>query len=98
MAAQDLILVETLCTHYQIKVSFFNDLDTIGLIKIETIEQKKFIHQDKISILEKIIRLHHELDLNLEGIDVVFNLLQKVDELQHELNSIHNRLRLYENN
>ena len=97
MAEKELILIETLCLHYEVEVSFFNALDNIGLIKIETIDQQIFIHQDKISKLEKMIRLHHELNVNVEGIDVVFNLLQKVDKLQNEMNSLNNRLKLYEN-
>ncbi len=44
-----------------------------------------------------MIRIHHQLKVNTEGIDVVFNLLQKVDDLRNELNTVRNRLRLYEN-
>ena len=44
-----------------------------------------------------MIRIHHELNINIEGIDVVFNLLHKVDDLQSEIDAVRNRLRLYEN-
>ena len=40
--------------------------------------------------------MHQELDVNIEGIDVVFNLLQKIDTLQKELTALKNRLNLYE--
>jgi hypothetical protein len=68
----------------------------MGLIQIEIIEQNQFIHQDQIRDLEKIIRLHNELNVNLEGIDIVFNLLEKERELRNELNTLKNKLRLYE--
>ena len=97
MAQQDLILIETLCTHYEVEVSFFDALDNVGLIEIETIEQGQFIHKDRIGDLEKMIRIHHELNINMEGIDAVFNILKKMDELQNELTAVKNRLRLYEN-
>ena len=93
---QELILVETLCTHYKIEVSFFDELENIGLLNIEIYEEKRFIRQDKISDLEKMIRLHNELNVNLEGIDVVFNLLEKERNLRNELNTVKNRLKLYE--
>jgi len=98
MAIQNLILIEKLCIHYKIEFSFFDALDNIGLIEIETVDQSKFINQDRIGDLEKMIRLHHELNVNLEGIDIVFNLLQKEKVLQEEINKLKNRLRLYENN
>jgi len=98
MAIQDLILIEKLCIHYKIEFSFFDALNNIGLIEIETVGQNKFINQDKIGDLEKMIRLHHELNVNLEGIDIVFNLLQNEKALQEEINILKNRLRLHENN
>jgi hypothetical protein len=83
--------------HYNIEVSFVDALNKMGLIQIEIIEKTHFIHKDQISDLEKIIRLHNELNVNLEGIDIVFNLLEKERQLQNEVNSLKNRLRLYEN-
>ncbi len=96
MEAKDFIPVIQLCSHYKVEVSFFNALNEVGLIEITTIEQASYLHQDTIGDVEKMIRIHHELNVNIEGIDVVFNLLQKVDDLQNELNAAQNRLRLYE--
>ena len=96
MNIEDLISTQTLCSYYNIEISFVDALNTMGLIKIEIIEQNQFIHQDQIGDLEKMIRLYKELNVNLEGIDVVFNLLEKERELRDELNALKNRLRLYE--
>ena len=85
-----------LCSHYEVKTSFFNALNEAGLIEITTVEKVSCLHQDKINDVEKMIRIHHELNVNIEGIDVVFNLLNKMDDLQSEINAVRNRLRLYE--
>ena len=97
MNEKQLILATTLCSHYNIEISFVSALNELGLIQIEIIEQTLFIHQDQIGDLEKIVRLHNELNVNIEGIDVVLNLLEKEKELRSELNALKNRLRLYEN-
>ncbi len=94
---KNLIAITTLCSSYEIEFSFINALHKTGLIQIVIIEQDQFIHQDQIGDLEKMIRLHHELNVNIEGIDVVFNLLEKEKKLREELNALKNRLRLYEN-
>ncbi len=96
MNKKHLISAQILCSQYNIEISFVDALNKMGLIQIEIIEQNQFIHQDQISDLEKIIRLHHELNVNLEGIDIVFNLLEKERELRNELNTLKNKLRLYE--
>jgi len=97
MNKRKLISTQVLCSHYDIEISFFDALNKMGLIQVEIIEQVQFIHHDKIRDLEKIIRLHNDLNVNLEGIDVVFNLLEKEKELRHELITLKNKLRLYEN-
>lgn len=96
MNIENFIPLQTICTHYQTEISFVNELGEIGLIEIHTIEQTHCIHQDQLRVIEKMIRLHHELDVNAEGIDVVFNLLQKVRELQEELKHTRTRLKMFE--
>lgn len=96
MANNDLILIEELCIHYEVSITFFNDLEHIGLIELLKVENTIFIHHDKISDLEKMIRLYKDLNVNLEGIDIIFNLLKNEDNLRKELTMIKNRLKLYE--
>lgn len=97
MNTQNLILLNTVCTNYKVELSFFTHLNEIGLIEITFIEQSPYIHEDKMYDIERMIRMHHELEVNVEGIDVVFNLLSKIEDLKKDLVSAKNRLRLYEN-
>lgn len=97
MAEQNLILIETLCVHYNIERDFIHELHEMGLIDLQLIEQQSYFHTEKINDLEKILRIHHELNVNMEGIDVVFNLLEKQMALREELKTLRNRLRRYEN-
>lgn len=96
MKSNTLISTQILCEQYNIKISFVDKLHKMGFIKIKIIEQNSFVHQDQIYDLEKTLRLYNELNLNLEGIDVVFNLLAKEKQLQQEINILKNKLRFYE--
>ena len=96
MKIENLIAIPALCSYYKVELSFFDNLNEMGLLEIKTIEEMQYIHPDAIFEIEKMIRIHQELDVNTAGIDVVFNLLQKIDALQNELISTQNRLRLYE--
>ena len=97
MSKEKFIPLQKLCELYKIEMSFFSSLNEIGLIQITSIEESNYIHQDKINDIEKMIRMHRDLEINIEGIDIAFNLLQKIDELENELNTIKNRLKIYEN-
>lgn len=92
MENQKLVLVETLCTHYELEVSFFESLEEIGLVILVRESDEVYIAEEKVTDLEKVLRLHKELDVNLEGIDVIFNLLGKVESLQTELTLAKQRL------
>lgn len=96
MNVKNFIPLSSLYNHYNVEMSFFFNLNEMGLIDIITVNETKYIHPDAIYEIEKMIRIHQELAVNIEGIDVVFNLLKKIDDLQNELISVKNRLRLYE--
>jgi chaperone modulatory protein CbpM len=96
MSTENYVPVQQLCLHYNIEMSFINNLHEHGLIEISTIDASPCLHHDRISDLEKMIRLHHELDINMAGIDSVLHLLEKIEGLQAEIGAMRNRLRIYE--
>ncbi|MFT4522587.1 MAG: chaperone modulatory protein CbpM [Bacteroidia bacterium] len=96
MSLENFIPIKQLCTHYEVELSFFINLDEYGLIEIMTIEQAQYVRRDNAGDIEKIIRMNQELEINLEGIDTIFNLLKKIDGLQAELISVRNKLKRYE--
>jgi len=96
MQTDDLIPAKDFCLHHQIEFSFIDSLQQFGLIEVTSLHEAPYIPYNELSRLEQMVRLHYELNINLEGIDVVNHLLENVRSLQTELNSIKNRLKLYE--
>jgi hypothetical protein len=96
MKTDQLISIETFCNNYEIEFSFIHSLHEYGLVEITIIDEEEFLPKEKISDVEKMIRLHHDLGVNLEGIDVIYNLLLRVQNLQLEINNLKNRINFYE--
>lgn len=96
METKDLILIEHFCMHNEIEFSFIESLQKFGLIEIITQDDDKYFATEHLNDIEKMTRLHFELDINMEGIDAVSQLLKKIHLLQSELISAHNKLRIYE--
>ena len=96
METQDLIPVKVICKHYKIPISFINTLQEFELITLTIEKNDFFITKKQLKKVEKIVRLHYELDINFEGIDAIHNLLEQVESLKKEIRILHNRLRLYE--
>jgi hypothetical protein len=96
MQKEYLIAVDEFCTIHNIEISFISSLQQTGLIEIRTIKESSYIDLIQLQQLEKIIRLYYEMDINLEGIEAVIHLLQRIDTQQQEIIALRNRLRLYE--
>lgn len=93
---EHLISTEDFCSHYKVEYSFINLLQEHGLIEIITIEENSFIDHDHLKNVERLVRLHYDLDINLEGIEAITYLLNRVKNMQEEITALKNRLRLYE--
>ncbi len=91
----ELIPIHTFCIHNNIDIQFVHALQQSGLIEIVTVKEASFIHEDRINDIEKFVRLHYDLDINLEGIEAITYLLQRVEDLKHENLRLKSRLRLY---
>ena len=91
MKTEDLIPVQPLCVHYNIEFTFIDSLHEIGLVELITMEKENFIEKEHLSELERMIRLHSELGINLEGIEAISHLLQRVDELKREIITLKNK-------
>ena len=92
----DLIAVNEFCVNHNIEISFVNLLQQNGLIEIRTIESRYFIKKEQLPQLEKFVRFYYDLDINVEGIETITYLLQRIENLQNEIVDLKNRLRLYE--
>jgi MerR HTH family regulatory protein len=91
-----LIAIDEFCSNHNIETSFINSLQQSGLIEITTIEESAFIQADQLQQLEKFVRFYYELDINLEGIETINHLLQRISSMQEDMRALQNRLRIYE--
>jgi len=90
------ISIHKVCESYQVPDSFIEALQQFELIPLKHQADELMIDPEILPDLEKIMRLHFDLNINMEGIDVIINLLQQIEELKDEIQGLKNRLRLYE--
>ena len=96
METMRLVPVNTFCIHHQIDIAFIDSLQRFGLIETVVVEEVSFISEDKIIDLEKLVRLYHELDINIEGLDAITHLMERMKSMQEEIALLRNRLSRYE--
>ena len=96
MKSKNLIQIKQFCLYHEIENTFITELHNYGLIQIIMEENDEFLEPEQLPTVEKMIRKHYDLKINLEGIDAIAHLLNKIETLQQNLNTAHNKLRLYE--
>jgi len=98
MHKEHLIPAIAFCTNHEIEISFISSLRETGLIEIIRIEETEYIDESQLVQLEKIVRFYYDLGINLEGIETINHLLDRMNDMQGEIIALKNRLRLYESN
>ena len=80
---------------YEVEQSFVDSLDESGLIRIVFQDDEKFIEYDDLSVIEQYNRWYYDLNINVEGIEALHHILDRVKNLQSEIDSLNNELRFY---
>ncbi len=96
METEEMIPVSDLCFNHNIDLSFIYSLQESGLIEFTITEEKLFLPVNQLKPLEKLVRLYYEMDINLEGIETINYLLQRMNEMQQQIVRLTNRLSMYE--
>lgn len=92
----DMIPASEFCIHHNIELSFIYSLNESGLIEMVNLEETAFLRVSQLSHLEMLVRLYHEMDINLEGIETITYLLHRLNDMQQQIILLTNRLSMYE--
>ena len=95
MQEGQLISANEFCLHHHVEMNFIYSLQEYGLIEVVSNEGNEYVSAERLNELERIIRLHYDLNVNMEGIDVILRLLEQLEEAQREMNELKNELRFY---
>jgi hypothetical protein len=95
MQEENLIPANEFCLHHQIEMKFIYSLQEYGLLELTEKEEVIFLSSSQLQDLEKMVRLHYDLDVNLEGIDVITQLLKKLEAAHEEMDQLKKQLKFY---
>jgi len=96
METEKMILVSEFCVFHNIELSFIYSLNDSGLIDISSIAEEIFVPVSQLKHLEQLMRLNQEMDINVEGIETITYLLQRIKNMQLHIEQLSTRLSLYE--
>ena len=96
MAREKYILVRQYCEHSNIEDTFIDRLQEYGLIIFEEKQNDLFMNENDILEIERMFRLHNDLGINFEGLDVIKQMLKRMNSMEKEMDLLQKKLKLYE--
>lgn len=92
----DLIIISDYCDKCHIEPSFIDLLQESGLVDIQSEGGERYLLFSQLPDVEWYSRMYYDLSINMEGIDAIRHLLEKINVMQKEIDDLHARLRLYD--
>ncbi|MBP6311282.1 MAG: chaperone modulator CbpM [Flavobacteriales bacterium] len=96
METEELIAMQIYCDKEGLEASFVEALHERGLIRITTIKEQRYVEPEYLPHIEKLARMHYDLQINLEGIEAISHMLERMETMQQEMRVLQQRLGIYE--
>jgi len=95
MSQPNAVSAQVFCLNHNVDYHFIEELHEVGLIEIDKEPESILIPVEQLPDLEKMVRLHVDLNINVEGIETINYLLQRIENMQHEIVELRNQLNFY---
>ncbi len=83
---------EELVKIYNIEITFFDDLVDSGLLNIHTENEIRYLMYEDLPSFERFTNLHYDLEINLPGLEVIHEMLQRMQDLKQKNRELMNKL------
>jgi len=89
---EGLIAANEFCKYHNVQLTFISILADAGLTEIVNIEETPYIPEAQLEPLERMVRLHDELDINPGGIETIIHLCERIKILHQKIRRLENEI------
>lgn len=83
---------EELVKIYNIEITFFDELVDYGLLRVQTENDIRYLMYEDLPTFERFANWHYDLEINLPGLEVIQEMLQKMNDLNQKNRDLLNKL------
>ena len=91
MNQKNLVAADDICMYHQVEYTFISSLQDAGLVHLKVVDKVTYLPENELQKLERMI-MHHELEINIAGIEAINHLLERVEQMQEEMRVLRNRV------
>lgn len=93
MDQNNLVSIQSFCQYHGIESMLIFTFAELGLVKIVEEKAEFFLEEGSLNRMEQFVRLYKDLELNPEGVEIVVDLLGKIERLQEENAALKRKIR-----
>ena len=91
----ELIIFNEYCQKRHTDPTIIISLEEGGLIEIRTVDGERYLLASQLRELERYSHLYYDLSINIEGIDAIHHMLERMDDMRREITSLRKQLLLF---
>lgn len=91
------IHIKDFCSSHDIEEAFLFELHEYELVELQIMNDQQVIYIEELPKVEKLVRLHQDLKINIDGIEAIHYLLERTQQMNDELQTLRKRLKRHEN-
>ena len=91
----ELIIVSEYCHKCHIEPSFIELLQEGGLIEVHIEGGEHYLLVSQLPEVERYSRMYYDLSIYMEGIDAILHLLERMESMRKEINTLQSQLLVY---
>lgn len=95
MKTYTLIPAKEFCKSHKVSIETVQAFGDYGLIQVTKRKETLFIPEDQLKRLEQILVFKNDLAINLEGIETIFDLLERIETMQSHIIELENKLKRF---
>ncbi len=93
---ENYITIKKLAQFHNINEALLLDLAQAGVLEIHIVNSEPCAAHNQLEKYERAIRLHRDLGVNKEGVEIIMEMRDKMEALQKELNELKRKLSKYD--
>lgn len=96
MTLNEYVRIRDFCQGHSLEEAFLYELQEFDLIRIVKVGRQPAIHLRELHRLERLVRLHQDLEIGPQGLQAVQHLLDRLEGMEEELWKLRRKLGRWE--
>jgi len=90
---KEYISIKALADFHQLDEKLLLEVATYEIVPVKRTRKEVLLNADDLEEFERALRLYHELEVNLQGVEIICRMRNQMQEMQEEIERLNQLLK-----